>query len=156
MPAPIYAATTGGVVALAAATAKTVLGFKAGTTFAVMLLKWRASFDGVSASGVPVLVEVCSASYATNPPGTASTSVTPVQQSGRVLAVGATAAKNWTTEPTVVTVIEEFLVTPNGGLLAYDFSLGTEPDTPLGEGFLLRMNAPAAVNVRASMHLSRC
>src|SRR5947207_1727566 len=132
MPAPIYDAPTGGAVALSAATAKTILGWKAHANSGLLLLDYEVGFDGVTASAVPVLVEICYATWATNAPGTNSTSVTPAQRNGRVLTVGATAGKTWTVEPTVLTVIREKLLTPNGGLVVYDFPLGKEPDCALG------------------------
>lgn len=153
-----YTITTGGVVALAAATAKTVLGVKSGATTAnhgVDLKKFRISFDGVTATAVPALIEVCACTFGANPPGTASTTVTPVQVYGRTASTGFTAAKTWTTEPTTLTVLEEFLLTPFGGVLLYDWPLGDSPDSPLGEGFALRITAPAVVNCRASMWFER-
>lgn len=156
MPAPIYDAITGGAVALSAATAKCVLGFKAHANSSLIVVDFEVGFDGVTASAIPVLVELCYLTWATNGPGTNSTSVTVTQRSGRVLTFGATAGKTWTTEPTTVTVIRERLLTPNGGLVMYDYPLGKEPDCALGEGFALRCTAPATVNVRASMSVSRC
>ncbi len=155
MPAPIYDAITGGAVALSAATAKTILGWKAHANSGLLLLDYEVSFDGTSAGATPVLVEICYVTWATNAPGTNSTSVTPTQRSGRVLTVGATAGKTWTAEPTVISVIRERLLTPNGGLVIYDYPLGKEPDCALGEGFALRCTAPATVNVRATMGVSR-
>lgn len=151
-----YAVVTGGAVALSAATAKSVLGVKAPSGNGLDLKKLKVSFDGVTASAVPVLVELCYATFATNSPGTASTSVTPAQIYGRSVTVGATAAKNWTTEPTVLTTLQEWYLTPNGGLVFYDFPLGDTPDCAVSEGFVLRCNAPAAVNVRAGMEFERC
>lgn len=156
MPAPIYSAVTGGAVALSAATAKSVIGWKAHANSGLLLVKWRVAFDGVTASNVPVLVEIGYCTFGANAPGTNSTSVTPAQEGGRVLTVGATAGKTWTTEPTTITVFEEHLLTPNGGVVFYDYPLGTEPDTALGEGFVIRCNAPNAVNVRGGMKVSRC
>lgn len=156
MPAPVYTAPTGGAVALSAATAKTILGWKAHANSGLLLVGYEVAFDGVSASAVPVLVEICYCTWATNSPGTSSTSITPTQKLGRVLAVGATAAKNWSVEPTALTVIDEKLLTPNGGLVIYDHPLGTEPDCALAEGFAIRCNAPATVNVRATLKVSRC
>lgn len=156
MPAPIYSAITGGAVALSAATAKTILGWKGHANSGLLLTHYEVSFDGVSASGVPVLVEICYCTWGANSPGTNSTSVTPVQVTGRVLTVGATAGKTWTTEPTTISVIRELLLTPNGGALIYDYPLGTEPDSALGEGFAIRCTAPATVNVRATLNVSRC
>lgn len=155
MSAPIYSIVTGGAVALSAATAKSILGVKAHANSGVQVVRFDVGFDGVTASAVPVLVELCYCTFGANPPGTNSTSVTPAQIAGRVLTVGATAGKTWTTEPTTITVLRELLLTPNGGTLLYDYPLGTEPDTALGEGLLLRCTAPATVNVRASMMFTR-
>jgi hypothetical protein len=151
-----YIATTGGAVALAANTAKTVLGWKSHANFGLDLRKFSVSFDGVTASAVPALIEVCYCTWASNSPGTNSTSVTPVQLYGRSLTVGATAGKTWTTEPTTLTTIREFLLTPYGGLVMYDWPLGDSPDCALGEGFALRVTAPAVVNVRAELVVERC
>ena len=150
-----YTATTGGTVALVAATAKTILGVKSHANFGLSLTHTEVCFDGVTASAVPVLFELCYCTWATQSPGTASTSVTPTQEYGRAMAVGATAAKNWTTEPTVLTVIVERLLTPNGGLIIYDWPLGREPDCALAEGFVIRCTAPAAVNVRSLLKFRR-
>ncbi len=151
-----YTITTGGAVALTATTAKTVLGVKSHANFGLDLIKFRVAFDGVTASAVPALIEVCYCTFGANAPGTNSTSVTPSQAYGRALTVGATAAKTWTTEPTPITVLAEFLLTPNGGTLLYDWPLGTSPDCALGEGFALRLTAPANVNCRAAMWFERC
>lgn len=155
MPAPMYSAVTGGAVALSAATAKSILGVKSHANSCTLLRHAEVAFDGVTASAVPVLVELCYATFATNSPGTNSTSVTPAQVSGRVLTVGATAGKTWTAEPTTLTVIEEKLLTPNGGLVIYDYPLGNEYDCALAEGFVIRCTAPATVNVRATILFTR-
>lgn len=151
-----WSIVTGGAVALVATTAKSVLGAKAHANGAIDLQKLRLGFDGVTASNVPVLVELCAATFATNAPGTNSTSVTPNLIYGRSTTVGWTAAKTWTAEPTVLTVIEELLITPNGGMYPYDWPLGTSIDTPLGEGLVLRCTAQNNVNIRASMVIERC
>lgn len=156
MPAPMYTAITGGAVALTAATAKCVLGVKAHANSGLLLKKFRYAFDGVTASAIPVLVEVGYCTWATNSPGTNSTSVTVTQVNGRVIAAGFTAGKTWTTEPTVITVLDEILITPNGGAVIYDFPLSDEYDCALAEGFVVRFTAPAAVNVRGTVYVTRC
>lgn len=156
MPAPIYKCSTEGAVALAAATAKTVVGIKAHANSGFLLKKVRLGFDGVTASAVPVLWEVCYCTWGANAPGTNSTSTTPVQQGGRVLTAGLTSGKTWTTEPTTLTVLDDGLLTPNSSLLMYDIPLGDEYDCALGEGFALRLTAPAIVNARAVLLGSRC
>ena len=155
MSAVGYSATTEGAVALSAATAKTVIGVKAHANSGLQLKGFDIAFDGVTASGVPVLVEICYCTWATNSPGTASTSTTPRQKYGRALTAGFTSGKTWTTEPTVLTVVKEFLLAPDKGFIAYQFPLGQEPDSALAEGFAIRCNAPATVNVRATMDVER-
>lgn len=155
MSAVGYSVTTEGAVALSAATAKSILGVKAHANSGLQLKGFEVSFDGVTASAEPVLVELCSATFATNSPGTASTSVTARQKYGRVLTAGFTGGKTWTTEPTVLTVFKEFLLAPDKGFIAYQWPLGQEPDSALAEGFVIRCNAPAAVNVRATLDVER-
>jgi len=152
-----YSVVTGGAIALTAATAKTILGVKSHANFGLDLIMCSVAFDGVSGTAVPVLVEVCYNTWATNGPGTNSTSVTPVQEYGRVLTVGFTAGKTWTAgnEPTVLSVLDEFLVHPQSGFKEWR-PLGQTPDSALGEGFSLRVTAPAIVNVRATMRVERC
>jgi hypothetical protein len=150
-----YSVVTGAAIALSAATAKSIIGVMAGASFGIDLQKYRISFDG-DAVAVPVLVELCQATFATNAPGTNSTSLTPVQSYGRAIAHGVTAASNWTSEPTVLTVIDEQLLTPNSGLEVYDFPLGNTPDSAVSTGFVLRLTAPATVNARATLKWERC
>ncbi|HJT63081.1 MAG TPA: hypothetical protein VJ797_15535 [Burkholderiales bacterium] len=155
MSASGYSCTTEGAVALSAATAKTIIGVKAHANSGLQCKGFAVAFDGVTASAVPVLVEFCYATFATNSPGTNSTSTTPRQTYGRVLTAGFTSGKTWTTEPTALTVIKEFLLAPDKGLFAYQFPLGQEPDTALAEGLVIRCTAPATVNVRSSMDVER-
>ena len=150
-----YGTNTEGAVALAVATAKTVIGVKGNAAFGVDLLGYRVGFDGVTASAVPVVVEICYCTWATNGPGTNSTSTTIDTQYGRVVTSGFTAAKGWTVEPTVITPLDEWLLTPNGGLVIKDLPRDRTPDSAVAEGFCLRLTAPAIVNVRASMFFER-
>ena len=155
MSAVGYSIVTGGAIALAAATAKCVLGAKAHANSGLNLKKFKISSDGVTTTAVPILMELCYSTWATNAPGTNSSSVTPAQTYGRVLTAGFTAGKTWTAEPTVLTVLDEWLLPALMGGLPWEFSLGTEYDCALAEGFVLRFTAPAIVNVRASMDLER-
>lgn len=152
-------ATPATVVALTAATAKSIIGVAGATDFGIDLKKFRVAFDGVTAANAPVLVELCYATFATNAPGTASTSITAIAAAGRQnAATGISAAGNWTTEPTVLTVLDSWLLTPNGGTILYDFqNIGDTPDSALGtQGFVIRCNAPQAVNVRGTLWFGRC
>lgn len=150
-----YATSTEGAVALSAGVAKSILGVKGNAAFGVDWIGYRIGFDGVTASAVPVLVELCYCTFATNSPGTNSTSTTIDTLYGRAIASGFTAAKNWTAEPTVVTAFDEFLLTPNGGLIVKDIPRDRSWDSAVAEGFVVRLNAPATVNVRGTMYFER-
>lgn len=151
-----YTVVTGGAVALTASTAKSVLGIKSASDFGIDLKKIWWGFTGVTATEAPVVCELCYCTFGANPPGTASTSVTPAQVYGRTIAHGVTAAKTWTTEPTTITVLGEVPLTPNGGTLLYDSPLGDTPDSAVDQGFVLRFTAAASVSVRATIWFERC
>jgi hypothetical protein len=155
MSAVGYSCTTEGAVTLTAATAKSIVGAKAHANSGLQVKGFLVAFAGVTASAVPVLIELCYATFATNSPGTNSTSTTPRQAYGRALTAGFTSGKNWTTEPTALTVIKEMLLSPNGGVVSFQYPLGQEPDCALGEGFVIRCNAPAGVDVRATLDVER-
>lgn len=151
-----YTLQTGAAVALSAATAKTVLCVIAPAQFGIDLKKVRVGFDGVTSSAVPVLCELMTSTLATNStPGTNNTTGTVTQIYGRSITAGFTGFYASTTEPTVLTAFDQWLLTPNGGLLFYDFPLGDTPDTAVSAGIVLRCTAPAAVNVRASFTFER-
>jgi hypothetical protein len=150
-----YSANTEGTVALAAATAKTVLGVNGTANFGVDLLGFTVSFDGVTSGNGGVLVELCQSTFATNAPGTASTTVTVDQRYGRAMTAGFTAAKNWTTEPTALTVVAEFWIDPYKSIYSHDYALGNTPDSAVSNGFVLRCNAPQVVNCRATFRFER-
>lgn len=149
-----YAITTGGQSAVTS-TPACALGVKGNAAFGVDLKGFWVDFDGVTSSNVPALVELGAVTFATNSPGTNSTSVTPTQLYGRLLTHGFTAAKTWTTEPTVITVLDAFALDPNKGLFRYDWPLGETPDSALAEGFVLRITATNNVNIRAGMRFER-
>lgn len=154
-----YAVRTSSAVALAAATAKTVLMVLSPAQFGVDLKKFRVSFDGTTATATPALIELVTSTNATNStPGTGNTteSANIVQMYGRSITTGFTAFSASTSEPTVLTVVDSFLLTPTGGTMFYDFPLGDTPDTAVSAGIGLRINAPAIVNARASMIFERC
>lgn len=150
-----YSANTEAAVALSAGVAKSILGVLGNAAFGVDLTGFKVGFDGVTSSAVPVLIELCYSTFATNGPGTNSTSVTVDTIYGRAVTPGMTAARAWSTEPTVLTPIDEFLLTPNGGLVLVNIPRDRTPDTAVSNGFVLRCNAPATVNVRATMWFER-
>lgn len=154
-----YEISTEGQVALVAATAKTILGCRAPAQFGTDLQAFWIGFDGTDSAQAPVFIELGSATFATNAPGTASTSVTVQQQYGQPITAGFTAAKAWTTEPTVITVSgKPYSLTPFGGTYDYDYPQGRTPDTAVSVGWVLRCTVPtggAGVNARAGMIIER-
>jgi hypothetical protein len=149
-----YGCSTEAAVALTTV-AKTILGVNGTANFGVDLKGFTISYDGTSATAVPILVEIMYATFATNAPGTASTSVTVDQRYGRTITPGFVAARNWTTEPTVLTGYAEFYLTPNGGHIGYDWPLSETPDSAVSNGYVIRCTPPAAVNVRAALKFER-
>ena len=153
-----YSYTTLAPVALSAATAKSILTVIAPATFGIDLTKIRLGFDGVTASAIPVLVEMCDNTLATNSTvGTANTTAgTATQNYGRTITPGFTGFYNSTSEPTVLTAFDRWTLTPNGGLVIYDWPLGSTHDTPVSAGITCRLTAPAAVNANMTMWFERC
>ncbi|MFC7276230.1 hypothetical protein ACFQS1_19735 [Paractinoplanes rhizophilus] len=153
-----YKVSTSSAVALSAATARTALMMITPSSFGGELKKFRIGFDGISASAVPVLWEIVRSTNASNStPGTGNTTETSniVQVYGRAITTGFTAFSASTSEPTVLTVLDSGLLTPAGGLLLYDFALGSEFECDVSAGLGIRLTAPASVNARASMILER-
>jgi len=151
MAQTMYSAEVGAPVALVAATAKSILSVIAPAQFGVDLRKYRIGFDGVTASAIPVVVELVS--FTTDGTGTTGTVV---QTSGRTITAGFASKYNYSAEPTTATLIDRFTLTPNGGTVIYDFPYGDSPDTAVSNLIVLRCTAPAAVNVNATLWFSRC
>ncbi|MEV4749060.1 hypothetical protein AB0K21_22000 [Streptosporangium sp. NPDC049248] len=153
-----YSALMPASTALIANTAKSILGVLAPSTFGLDLKKLRVGLYGISASGVPGDIELCVATFATNAPAASmayATVVTPQQLYGRVIAPGFLAAASWTTEPTVLTVLDSWPLSPNGGTALYDIPLGDTPDCAPGAGFVLRAKFAAGVNISAGLQVER-
>lgn len=155
-----YTVLSGASAALTAATARTCLGVKAHANSGILIKSIDAMLDGVTASWPPTLLELCYCTWATNSPGTNSTSISTIPQIyGRTIAAQATAAYNWTAgnEPTVLTPIRAWWIPSDKGVIAYQFPLGQEPDCALAEGFALRFTSGtgATPNARAGLVFER-
>lgn len=151
-----YSAATLADVALAAATPKSVVGVLAPASFGVDLTGFEIGLLGNTSGQVPGRVELCYATFATNPPGTNSITVAPVQTYGRTIVAGFTAAYDWSAEPTVLTVLQVWPLATTAGLVIYDFPDGKSYDSDVSDGFVLRVTSPNIVNVRATLHFERC
>lgn len=137
-------ALTGGV-------ARTVADLITGATRPTIITAAHISFDGVTASAVPGVVDFCTSTQATA--GT-TTAFTPVLVRGQTSDVAlATAGINYTAEPTVLGVAYTWFVSPLTGLVI-PYPLGREPEgvsaaSTARKGWALRLNFAAAVNYRA-------
>jgi len=153
-----YALTTGADVALVAGTAKTTLCVIAPAQFGIDFKKLHIAFDGVTATDKPALIELCTSTLATNStPGTNNTTGTINQIYGRSITAGFTGFYASTSEPTVLTPVWLWRLSPQGGTALYDFPLGDTPDCAVSNGFAIRCTAPtSAVNVRMTAFFERC
>lgn len=120
------------------------------------LAEAAVSFDGVTASAIPVYMELCQSTQAGA--GTGGTAPTIAQVRG--VATGGqapTASGSHSVEPTVLTRIRSWYVTPNGGLLVYPLPLGREVECHSSGGTIkalaLRSTPAAAVNLQAYMEV---
>lgn len=134
-------------VALTAATAKTVVGVRAATNVCLKVTEAAISFDGATSTNAPAICEFNQITFATNPPGTNSTSVTPPKRdAGRAETVQATAARNWTAEPTVHTVQRVLDVGQYNGVVVYMHPFASPHIVVGGSGCGLRLTSPNNVN----------
>lgn len=135
-------------IALSAATARTVAAVVSPANRECVVAEIAISFDGVTASAVPVLVELCDFTVAGA--GTRTTG-TAVQMRGQRSTAGTSFFHSYTVEGTVLAAIFPWYVTPNGGLMDLQWPLGREPQTVVAKGLAIRCTAPAAVNCAVSI-----
>jgi len=140
-----YTVESNGDIALSAATAKTILSVINASNSLIRIVEFAVSFDGTSGTAEPITVELC---YSTQAGAGTTTSHTITQVRGAPRTVQATAARNYTAEPTTLTVWKRWLVHPQTGLLV-QFPLGREPECVVtADALCLRCTAPAAVNAQ--------
>lgn len=139
-------------VACVAATAKSVVGLKAAANVALKLLEASVSFDGATSSNAPAVVDFNRCTFATNGPGTNSSSVTPLKRDpGRAETIQATAAFGWTTEPTVLTANHSKDVGQFNGLYHYINPFASPHIIVGGQGFTITVTSPNNVNTTGSL-----
>lgn len=136
-------------VALAAATGKTVLQITTPSTIRALVREFSVSFDGVTAAAVPGLVELVTQTSA----GTMS-ALTPAPVDPAAPASLVTAQHTATVEPTTVTVVKQWLISPYGGLAVFRFDGidGRESiPLPISSRLGVRCTFAAIVNVTPSL-----
>lgn len=143
-----YTVESNGAIALSAATAKSVLAVISAANSLIRIVEIAACFDGVSGTAVPVTLELC---YSTQAGAGTTTAHTIAQVRGATRTVQATAARNYTVEPTVLTVWKRWLVHPQTGFVI-QFPLGREPECVVtADALILRCTAAATVNFQGYM-----
>jgi hypothetical protein len=133
--------------ALATNAIETILQVISSATRSLELVRWGISFNGVSPTDAPVIVDL----YRPTSDGTSSVFV-PLALNPASDLCGATARTAHTAEPTGGNVMETYRITPYGGLFVMQYA----PDervicAPAGSRVGLRCQAAAVVNVSAFM-----
>lgn len=135
-----FKVVSGGTVSVVANTPKSVAAIIApsGGSFKVVKFGLYVA-DVVLASEKLWTVELC---VSTQAGAGTSTAVTPTKTSGGG-AVLATAAKNYTAEPTVLTPIEDWPLDPNKGWTGDVVPQSDEAECPAGGALVWRVTSPA-------------
>lgn len=133
-------------VALAAATAKTVLQLNAAANQRLKIQRIGIFFDGASTTAVPVVVKMLVATTAgTNTALTLNKLVSSDSET-----IQTTAGENATAEPTKTTLLDQWFIHPQMGLdLTYAF--GQEKIIVGGGRVAIEITAPAVVNERVKI-----
>jgi hypothetical protein len=132
-------------VSLVAGTTKTIVQVVPGTNTPVRVVEIGVSFNGVTTTDVPVLVQLLRQTTA----GTSSSLTLIADQESSSKSVVATGLKTFTAEPTTGNILRDWYITPIAGLFVLQFPLGREVDA-LTSRIALRCNAPtSAVSVNA-------
>jgi len=132
---------------------KTALAIKAATNVVVKVMEAMFSFDGSTSTATPAQCEFDQITFATNSPGTNSTSVTPSKtDTGRAETIQATAAKTWTAQPTAIAVQWPIAVAQYNGIYHY-VNPFVSPFICIGaQGCGISINSSATVNFSGKLH----
>jgi hypothetical protein len=129
-------------IALVAATAKTLLELTAGAADRVKLKEWWCEFDGITASAVPVLVQVLRKTGTITGSGSPPS---PVPKDAADGTAAGTLKHNATGEGTDGVVLYSHNVPPTLGKHVM-FPLGDEIVVPVSGIIAIKVTAPAVVN----------
>jgi hypothetical protein len=126
---------------------KTIAQIAAAAGDRLEIIEWSLSFNGTSASAVPVLVQLNRQTSA----GTGGVSATPALQDLGDAASGTTGltgplAATWTAEPTAGTIIYQDYYTPVG--------LGPAWQYPLGRGIIVPLSGRMGIVVTAAVAIN--
>lgn len=142
---PDFIANTPADVALAGATAKSILSLITTAGRRARIKEIFVGFKSVTSSDAPVLVELVQ--HDTDGTGTA---VTPQPLDPADSGAAVTTSKHtYSAEPTVNIVVRKHWLVPPSGSFVIQNPLGEEDIVPVSKTFTLRCTAPQAQNARA-------
>lgn len=131
-------------------TPTTIAGVKNAANQAIRCFGFNIGFDGILLVA-PALIEIGQCTFATNSPGTNSTSVTPKPyDNGRPETIQSSAGKLWTAEPTVITIVEDFLIPVYMGSGIIFVPLSKPLIAKGGSGIVMRITLPSTVTANAT------
>jgi hypothetical protein len=126
-------------VALVAATVKTVLQIVPAANRPVRAIELGISFDSVTSTDAPVVVELVRQSTA----GTSSALTLVEDQENESASLVMTGLQTFTAEPTLGNILRTWHISPIGGLFVIQWPLDREP-VALGTRLGIRCTAPQA------------
>ena len=132
---------------------KTAIAIDAATNVCVKVMEASFSFDGSTSGNAPAQCEFDQITFATNAPGTNSTTVTPSKSdTGRGETIQATAGKTWTAQPTVITLQWPIAVGQYNGIYHYVNPFVSPFIIIGGKGAGISINTPNTVNFSGKLH----
>ncbi len=145
--ASVFATTTEGEEAVAAATAETLVRVGGSTAVKGKIIEWGVATDGVSATAEPIRVRLVRCS--SDGTGSAATE-TQVSDPDNPTA-NCVGTHSFSAEPTKTDVIIETELHPQGDRIQHQFPLGREPglDSATTSCIGIEVVAPAVVNLVA-------
>lgn len=142
--ASLYVATVD-AIALAAATAKTVLELATPSTVRATLVQWWVEFDGTTSTNSPVKVDIMRGSATIT--GTAYTALKYSDFSPTALT---TVKHTGTAEGTPTDLLEVHRIPPTSGVFI-QYPLGREIQIPVSSFLRIRLTAAQVVNATVGM-----
>lgn len=138
--------TVSGKLIAATSTLTTDLGIKNAANQAITVDEIDVGLDGTTSTNGPGIIDMGFCTYATNSPGTNSSSVTLVaSDNGRPETIQSTGGKTWTVQPTVIAIWKSFLVPTYMGSAIAPLPMMKPMICKGGSGISVASTLPAAV-----------
>lgn len=142
----VYSVTTEGEEALAAATAETLVQIRGVATAKARIVAWGVSFDGVTSSDAPAVVDLLFQTTDGTATGASEIALNPDEPTALV-----SGFHSFSAEPTAGGIIESYEVHPQGGMIVREYPPGREPmlTNATSSRIGIRVTSPSAVNALA-------